>query len=245
METDRIKLKDFILSHVEWLKDYLREISVIIIGLCITYYGDSLMDSYTERQEDKEAIKMVQEELASNISELNDMQEYYKTDIRLSESFKTDIAIGLNNVKEDSIKQFKNQHRLYHYWTLKDHAFKMVRESATMQRIDKTLLTKLFECYEYLEVVEKMGESYREKRFNELLQFYNQFPADEQSNETTLKQWRQISANEQFRNYIIVVLPMFSKSSLSVCNFAVGKVKDIQAAIKEAYPNIYEDTETP
>ena len=243
MNSTWTKIKKRIHNHLVWLKDYLREISVIIIGLCITYYGDSLMNSYTERKEDKEAIKMVQEELASNISELNKMQKYYQADILLSESFKSGISVGLNNVKEDSIKKFKNQHRLYHYWTLKGHAFKMVCESSTMQRIDKVLLTKMFECYEYMEVVEKMGESYREKRFNELLQFFNQFPVDGQNNGTVLEQWKQINANKQFRNYIMVVLPMFSKSSLSVCKIADGIVRDTQNAIKKAYPDINADTE--
>lgn len=245
METVWIAIKENMSGHLEWIKDYMREISVIILGLCITYYGDSLVDAYKEREEDKEAIKMVRDELLSNIRELNDMQDYYRMDIRLSDSFKASVAAGLDNVKEDSIGLFKNHHRLYHYWTLKDHAFRMVRESATMQRLDKSLLTGLFECYEYIDVVEKMGESYREKRFNELLLFFNEVSADGQGEGSVLEQWRRIDADVRFRNYIMTVMPMLSKSSLAVCGYAEGMVLETKEAIEKAYPDISDAPKMP
>lgn len=42
----------------------------------------------------------------------------------------------------------------------------------------------------------------------------------------------------------MVVLPMFSKSSLSICKIADGIVRDIQNAIEKAYKDINADAGT-
>lgn len=220
---------------VGFIKEYLRETSVIILGLCITYYGDSLVSDYMDRQEDREAMHMVQEELEYNLRELGNMQSYYRTDIQMSETLRRYLDGTLKGCIEDSITTFHNQHRLYHYWTLKDHAFKMVRESATMQRMDKEMLTHLFECYEYLDVVENMGATYREKRFEELLSFISLNLKEAPFATTTVGQWEQIRQDEKFVHYLTSLLPMLAKSTLSVSLYASELVTGTLSTVKEEY----------
>lgn len=90
---------------MEWIKDYMKEVSVIIIGLCITYYGDSLVDGYYERKDDSEYMEMLKTELNDNIVELRKMMTYYRRDRRLAELLKTGDA----GMAEDSLL---NQHCL-------------------------------------------------------------------------------------------------------------------------------------
>lgn len=70
------------------------------------------------------------------------------------------------------------------------------------------------------------------------------FPIDGQNNRTVLEQGKQINVNKKIKNYIMVVPPMFSKSSLSVCKIADGIVRDTQNAIEKAYQDINADTGT-
>ena len=231
-------------KHSEWWNNYLTELSVFVISLGATYYADSLVESYMERQEDREAVSMVRNELLSNLSELESIETYYRKEILLSETLRKFLAESGNaesgnaassDIDEDSIKVFYNQHRLFYYWFLKDNAFDMIRESGTMQRMDKALLTELFECYEQLEVVKDMGLRYREERISELLLLTDALPGGKHA-ETTIGQWKQIAENGKFCRYLITSLPMMAKSALSISMNAGQLVEKMVDAIDKQYP---------
>lgn len=223
-------------KHREWWNNYLTELSVFVISLGVTYYADSLVENCMQKQEDWEAIRMVRNELLANLKELGNIEEYYRKEVLLSETLRNFLKQGQAGiVKEDSIQCFYNQHRLYYYWFLKNNAFDMVRESGTMQRMDKTLLTELFECYEQLEVVKDMGARYREERISELLLLTDALP-DGRHAETTLGQWEQIRRNKRFRHYLLTSLPVMAKSALSVNLNARQLVADMLKAVDKRYP---------
>lgn len=231
-------------KHSEWWNNYLTELSVFVISLGATYYADSLVESYMEKQEDREAVNMVKNELMSNLSELESIETYYRKEILLSETLRKFLAesgdsesddAAPSDVNEDSIKVFYNQHRLFYYWFLKDNAFNMIRESGTMQRMDKALLTELFECYEQLEVVKDMGLRYREERISELLLLTDALP-DGKHAETTIGQWKQIAENRKFCRYLLTSLPMMAKSALSISTNAEQLVEKMLDAINKQYP---------
>lgn len=223
-------------KHREWWNNYLTELSVFVISLGVTYYADSLVENCMQRREDREAVRMVKNELLANLTELGNIEEYYRKEILLSETLRSFLKEGqTGSVKEDSVERFHNQHRLYYYWFLKNNAFDMVRESGTMQRMDKTLLTELFECYEQLEVVKDMGIRYREERISELLLFTDALP-DGRHAETALGQWEQIGRNRRFRHYLLTPLPLMAKSALSVSLNARQLVEDVLKAVDNCYP---------
>lgn len=260
------KIKEPFRKHSEWWNNYLTELSVFVISLGATYYADSLVDSYMEKQEDRKAVDVVRNELMSNLSELESIATYYRKEILLAETFRKFLAesgdvesgdeiskdassrkaisgdvtsnkgdVTSNKANEDSIKVFYNQHRLFYYWFLKDNAFSMIRESGTMQRMDKALLTELFECYEQLEVVKDMGLRYREERISELLLLTDALP-DGKHAETTIGQWKQIAENRKFCRYLLTSLPMMAKSALSVSMNAEKVVEKMLDAIDKQFP---------
>lgn len=238
------KITEQFRKHSEWWNNYLTELSVFVINLGATYYADSLVESYMEKQEDREAVNMVRNELMSNLSELESIETYYRKEILLSETLRKFLAesgdaesddAAPSDVNEDSIKLFYNQHRLFYYWFLKDNAFNMIRESGTMQRMDKALLTELFECYEQLEVVKDMGLRYREERISELLLLTDALP-DGKHAETTIGQWKQIAENGKFCRYLLTSLPMMAKSALSISTNAEQLVEKMLDAIDKQFP---------
>ena len=222
-------------KHAEWWNNYLTELSVFVISLGITYYADKQVSNYMERQEDREAACMVRNELVSNLTELKNIESYYRKEILMSETFRKFLS-ERNQTNEDSIKDFYNQHRLYYYWFLKDNAFDMIRESGTIQRMDKMLLTELFECYEQLEVVKDMGVRYREERIAKLLLLTDALP-DGKHAETTVGQWKQMKQSDKFCRYLLTSLPMMAKSSLSINLNAQQLVKEMLNAVDRQYPS--------
>lgn len=227
--------------HAEWWNDYLTEISVIIVSLGITYYGDSLMQDYQDGQEDLEAMKMIRRELVSDLDELRQIQAYSLKEIRFSESL-GQALLEKKLPAEDSVKTYYNQHRLYYYWFLKTNAFEMLRESSSMQRLDKQLLTQLFGCYEQLEVMKDIEKRYREEKFTRIVQFTDALEGEPHA-ETTLRQWQQIERDGKFRRFLLTLLPMLAKSSLSVNLSTQQYIEDMLQTLDKAYPSARDDEE--
>lgn len=222
------KIKEKFAKHAGWWSNYLTEMSILIISLGTTYYADSLIENYMEKQEDRKVILMIKNELVFNLKELEDIEGYYLKEIEFSKAL-TDKLIRKKKIPADSIGKFHNQHRLYYYWFLKSNAFDMVRESGAMQRINKSLLTKLFECYEQLEVVKDMGVRYREERINKLDEFAADFPEGINSL-TVIEQWGQINRHKRFRRYLMITLSLRAKSAIAV---EINATTLVQATIKE------------
>lgn len=231
-----MNIKKWISRQTGWIKDYLREISIIIISLCITYYGDSIMDAYADKAEDEETMKMLYDELSANITEYGEMKDYYERDILLSETYKRYRQNGCN-FASDTIKSLKGQHRLFRFWTLKVNAFKIASQSPTMKRTDKALLMKIYESYEYLQVAEDMGTTYRDKRFNAIMELVNA-NANAGEAKDLMQQWQQIGNSEVFEHYVTTVMPALAKSTLSICIFSMQSAINAQEAILAEYPSV-------
>lgn len=125
---------------MDWIKDYLKEISVIIIGLCITYWGDSLVDRYYEKKDDREYMELLVTELKDNIRELEKMRRYYERDRALAailRSMTEEKDRGTGERTAGGADSLINQHRYYHYWMLKDNVFSMMKGAGTFRRMEK------------------------------------------------------------------------------------------------------------
>jgi len=217
----------------DFVKEYIRETSVIILGLCITYYGDSLVDSYAEEKEDYEAIRMICQELEDCIGQLKTINDYYKKEGEMgsliSDNFQTDFI----HLQEDSVSQYYNQLRLFHMWAYEGYAFNMLRESTIIQRIDKELLVKMFSCYDYIETLESINDDYKNRRLTELLAYRSKVRNIE---ETTLGQWRQCCEDKQFFEYITQAVPLLSKIAYATGSHAIILAEETLAEINSRYP---------
>ncbi len=206
---------------MEWIKDYMKEVSVIIIGLCITYYGDSLVDGYYERKDDSEYMEMLKTELNDNIVELRKMMRYYRRDRRLAELLKTGDA----GMAEDSLL---NQHRYYHYWMLKDNVFSIMKETGTFSRMEKHNVTVIYECYEYMNTALHMGEVYRERRFAELLEHMAGYSDCYNAGEmNAADEMKLIMKDKRFCGYFTRTVPPMAGSAVGICMFTETKITEV------------------
>ena len=228
------KIKNKFAKHSEWWINYLTEMSVVVISLGTTYYGNSLINDYMEKQEDRKVVLMIRQELVTNLKEMEDIDQYCLKEIKFSETLVNKL-IRKKRISSDSIKNFHNQHRLYYYWFLKNNAFDMLRESKVMQRVDKMLLMKLFECYEQLGVVKDMGGRYREERIKRLAEFTTDQPEGLHAM-TVTEQWKQINRHKIFRQYLMITVPLMAKSTLAIERNTALLVQKTIKEIDQVYP---------
>lgn len=228
-------IKDAFIRHAGWWKDYMTEISVVVIGLCITYCGDHLLSEHSAEREEREAVGMVRDELLRNLAEIQEMNGFYVQEIAFSSAFSRALSGGMSAVVEDSVARFDRQHRLFYYWMIYDNAFRMLCISPLMQRIDKNLQMDLFGCYAELETVRNLGENYRARRFEEIMDYSARRDGSEDGMSVT-RQWALIQTCPGFARYLSRVMPVMARGCIAVNDRGIRAVGYAVAKIDSLYP---------
>ncbi|GEM_PF-3747076 len=225
----RSKLK----KHSSWIKDYLVEISIVVISIAITFYGDSLIEKYNDKQEDREMMEMVKLELEANMNELTKMVDFYHKEYNMGTDLSSYLAGG-KITPADSLEKHFDQHRSFIYWFLKNNAFDILRVSGTMQRTDKDLLMSLLESYEQLGVVKNLDERYMLQKSNHILNFRYTLQ-DGEYGETTIEQWEQIRKNEDYKRFLCNNMPLLSISIIQPCERGLNIMNSTMDKIRNKY----------
>lgn len=214
MNTGWRKLTDLFRKHVEWWQDYITELSVVVLSIAVTFYGEAKIEQYNERQEDREVMQMMINELQENEEELENLQKRCTNDVLFSSLLQRYLKYK-HVPAPDTLKMFNRYHYLYPQWIFKRNAFDVMKSSGVMQRMDdKELLILIFDCYDQIEIVKEMGEHYKNERFKMIME-YSSAVADTHE-EKTLKQWKQIGHYSPFRDYLCI---RFRYSALNVRAF--------------------------
>lgn len=208
------KLTDLFRKHVEWWQDYMTELSVVVLSIAITFYGEARIEQYNEQQEDREVMKMIMNELQENKDELENLQKRCTKDVLFSSLLQRYMEHG-DIPAPDTLQLFNRYHYLYPQWIFKRNAFDVMKNSGVMQRMDdKELLMLIFDCYDQIEIVKEMGNQYKNERFRMIMEYSSAITDTREEN--TLKQWKQIECYPPFRNYLCV---RFRYSALNVRAF--------------------------
>lgn len=221
-------------KHSSWIKEYLTEISVVVISIAITFYGDGLIERYNNKQEDREMMEMVRLELEANVNELMKVVTFYQKDYEMGTDL-SDYLAGRETVPVDSLEKHFDQHRNFVYWFFKNNAFDILRVSGTMQRTDKELLMLLLESYEQLGVVKSLDERYMNQKSTHILNFRYSLP-DGKYGETIIEQWEQLRQNEEYKRFLCNTMPLLSVSILQACERALHVIKSTLDGIDDKYP---------
>lgn len=192
---------EFFSKHIQWWQDYITEISVVIISIAATFYGENVISGYQEHQEDRRVMQMVLNELRENEQELESLQKRCSNDIRFSSLLHSYLEQGDSlNLLPDTLEKYQRYHYLYPQWIFKQNAFDVIKGSGVMQRVDdKELLILIFDCYDQIALVRQMGDHFKDERFAMIMNYTSIMPT------TTLTgtlQWKQIASYPPFLNYL-------------------------------------------
>lgn len=200
MRTPLYKLKNLLRRHTPWLQEYLTELSVVVISIAVTFYGEDKIEQYHQRQEDREVMQMMLNELHENRLELESLRKRCDKDVLFS-TLLSDYLERNEIPTPDTLELFSRYHYLYPQWILKRNAFDVMKNSGVMQRMDdKELLMEIFDCYDQIEIVSEKGKNFTTERFNMIMQYISARPVIGEAG--TLEQWQRIALDVTYKDYL-------------------------------------------
>ena len=63
--------------------DYLRELSVVILGVAVTFAGSAMITNHTVRKNIKENMRLIKIELEKNVMKLHEAMDYIAADVHI------------------------------------------------------------------------------------------------------------------------------------------------------------------
>ena len=216
-------------KHADWWAEYMTEMSILVISLAATFYGENLIESYNETQEDKNTMELVVQELNYDMEVLTAMKKQYEDEINFSKTLNS-VLVQQVVLPQDSLDTYKNFHRISYFWALKLSAFDFVKVSGAMQRVeDKELVVQLFECYELMNIIKELNNRFIEERRANLATFSSHLTANGHGN-TAREQWEQINQDTSYKYYLLYTLGSAAKN---VNTQIIGVMENISKTIQK------------
>jgi len=148
---------------VEKTVKYLREISVVVIGVAITLFASYWISIKNEKRDVALYLNTLKIELEENIKVLDEVIEYSQSSVRYANYLNFHDKKSLNR---DTIISYAKVFYSAESFTFKTNAFEMFKTSGIMRFVeDKELLLSIWDVYGSIdELNQYLDMSYQEKR---------------------------------------------------------------------------------
>jgi len=166
-----MKTQDF----SSWFKrlkpgSYLRELSIVVIGVAITLYAGGLISDIQEKKDLNLQLNAIYGELQDNLIRVNDILKYHEEHESLRSYLRT-VLEDPEKYHNDSIIKYNNVLSVIPEFTYKKGAFDMFVNSGAMKLLsDHKQLLDITECYAQLEEFKNSNEIH----FNLKAQIYSE-----------------------------------------------------------------------
>lgn len=146
---------------------YIRELSIVIIGVAVTLYGGNIINRVKEKKDLKQQLSLIYTELESNVKALDGLIDFYNRHERLRKYLVESIDnphVGTT----DSIRKYEYIKGEMYPLAFKKDAYEMFSNSGGMKLMtNRSLLLDITEAYTRLEVVKTDFEKYENMRTHE------------------------------------------------------------------------------
>lgn len=184
--------------------DYIRQTSIVVIGVLITFGGSELITSCSEQKDIKATMLLIRDELANNRENFEKIVAKFSEDEHLS-ALLMKHNMNCRAIPEDSLKQFRfsiGQIGSFYYTR---NALDILKNSMLMQKIsDKELLLSLIDVYETLEGYKMSVKLYYEMKEDAFFPIFLSL-TDEQNekvNEGGWEAWEIYLSDRKLRNFL-------------------------------------------
>jgi len=150
---------------------YLRELSVVVIGVAITFIGSNWISGCQERNKLDRHLQAVKIELEDNLAEVRRAEEYYQRLARLTRYLESDAPENLDPNRVDSLNFYGNNAVIGEFFTVpyKTSAFEMLKSSGLLSRIaDENVSRSILDAYTSLDVTKLESDRYMEQKMTEI-----------------------------------------------------------------------------
>lgn len=152
--------------------NYLRELSIVIIGVAITLYAGNRISSANEKKDMRLQVSAIYTELEDNKNKLDNLIDYYQKHAHLSELLQKNLHDPQQPLN-DSIRKYQNIIGRIVPFTFKKGAYEMFLQSGTMKLLkDRDLLLNITESYALLEIAKEQHDRYNDTKIQLFIPVY-------------------------------------------------------------------------
>lgn len=217
--------------------DYVRQISVVVIGILITFAGSNLITNCSEKRDIQSTMLLIKEELKRNKQQFEYIVSEFSKDERLS-TLLVENNMNCRAISEDSLKQFNRIMGHIRSYSYTRNALDILKNSMLMQKIsDKEFLLSLSEIYETLEGFKLSMNGYYDMKDAVVTPFHLSL-TDEQTDqlcEGGYDTWDLYLSDKAVRNFLRIPQGYFTSGYRKRIEQKIDKMIE---AIEEKYGSI-------
>ena len=199
--------------------DYIRQTSIVVIGVLITFAGSELVTQNSEKKDIQATMSLIRDELKSNRENYESIVSEFREDERLS-SLLVEYDLKHRTIPEDSLIQFRflmGHIRSFYY---SQNALDILKNSMLMQKIsDKELLLQLTGIYEVLDGFRATMNGYYDMK-DEIMVPFHLALTDEQTDQINrggYEAWDIYLSDRSVRNFVRVARNYFTPDYVERC----------------------------
>lgn len=189
------------------LGDYLRQLSIVVLGIVITFLGSDWISNQSRQKEVRAAMQLVIEELKYNKLQLKQFENEYGTDCRMalmliSHDFDSD------RLPIDTLQKYERFVTSIYTFSYTTDALEVLKSSSLMQQIsDKRLLLDMLHTYNKLKITSAEIKSYCDMKEEVLFSFSLSMDENEQikSSKSLEELYRTYFSKNKVRNFCFMV----------------------------------------
>ncbi|MDR2083450.1 MAG: hypothetical protein LBP67_00420 [Bacteroidales bacterium] len=157
------------------LKDYLRELSIVIIGIAVTLYAGNLIGNIKVKKDLKFQLTAIYLELEENLKKVDEVVNYYDQIGRLRKNIHSNM-LDPEHTSKDSILKYQDIALFTASFNYKKDAYTVfVNSDGTKILSNNNLLLDISKCYSSLEELKQEHDQYI---FTKLLIFQEVYKLD-------------------------------------------------------------------
>jgi hypothetical protein len=144
------------------LLKYLREVSVVIVGVAVTLWGTNRITDRNEQREITMNLNAIKEELKRNETQLASAEDYFRGRAAYSRYLKT---YPKKELHADSIRRYAGY--IYNYFAAvcQTSAFESFKNSGLMPKMrDKLLMREIWSVYSAMDLALQAFEKWEQKK---------------------------------------------------------------------------------
>lgn len=155
----------------EWrLGDYFRQLSIVILGIVVTFMASDALSEYSKSRELKKAMQLVREELRLNRENVHKIAGWVKMNQYVG-TMMLQAGKNLEGIPDDTLRKYVNIPFQTDDFLYTNHALELLKTSSLFQQMrDKEHALQLIKAYAELELVARTMDFFmteKIKRMNE------------------------------------------------------------------------------
>lgn len=142
------------------LGDYIRQLSIVVLGIVITFLGSDWISNQSRQKEVRAAMQLVIEELKYNKLQLKQFEDEYNTDRRMA-ILLIDHDFDSDRLPIDTLQKYERFVTSVYTFSYTTDALEVLKNSSLMQQVsDKRLLLDILHAYNKLKITSEEIKSY-------------------------------------------------------------------------------------